>query len=76
MTPKQKAYELIRINSLIITAQVGNKLTINEVKELAEQFALMEVDEIIQLRKGYFDCTNPMQDESYWQEVKQEIEKL
>ena len=76
MTPKQKAYELIRINSLIITAQVGNKLTINEVKELAEQFALMEVDEIIQLRKGYFDCTNPMQDESYWQEVKREIEKL
>jgi len=42
----------------------------------AKQCALIAVDEIIQLRKGYFDCTNSIQDESYWQEVKQEINLL
>jgi hypothetical protein len=73
MTPKQKAYELIRINSLIIIAQVGNKLTINEVKELAEQFALMEVDEIIEEYQKIFPNVNRR---NYWEEVKQEIENI
>lgn len=44
--------------------------------EGAKECALIAVDEILKLRKGYFDCANPMQDEKYWQEVKQEIEKL
>lgn len=38
------------------------------------RYAKKAVDEIIELRNGYFDCTNPMQDESYWQEVKKEID--
>ena len=73
MTPKQKAYELIRINSLIIIAQVGNKLTINEVKELAEQFALMEVHEILSNDNQFMQTDLQY---NYWQEVKQEIKKL
>ena len=73
MTPKQKAYELIRINSLIIIAQVGNKLSMNEVKELAEQFALMEVDEILN-NDGFTKFDDYLTE--YWQEVKQEIENL
>jgi hypothetical protein len=43
-------------------------------QRFAKKCALVAVDEIIELRKGYFDCTNPMQDEKYWQEVKKEIE--
>jgi hypothetical protein len=67
MTPKEKAKELVdKMFSLSYHLHAFP----------AKQCALIAVDEIIQLRKGYFDCINPMQDEKYWQEVKQEIEKL
>lgn len=67
MTPKEKAKELFdeMKSSLFSDGEYD-----------AKQCALIGVNEIIKLRKGYFDCINPMQDESYWQEVKKEIEKL
>ena len=68
MTPKEKAQQLIYAYEAFTDRD-------NEF-EFAKQCALIAVDELIELRKGYFDCTNPMQDELYWQEVKQEIEKL
>jgi hypothetical protein len=64
MTSIQKAKELIDKFTLPFTPNI----------EEAKQCALIAVDEIIELRKGYFDCTNPMNDESYWQKVKKEIE--
>ena len=67
MTPKEKAKELVD--------EMKSNLFSDEEYD-AKQCALIGVNEILKLRKGYFDCTNPMQDESYWQEVKQEIEKL
>ena len=67
MTTKEKAKELVdKFN------YEGKHYLMLDTK----QCALIAVDELILLRKGYFDCTNPMQDESYWQEVKKEIEKL
>jgi hypothetical protein len=76
MTPKEKAEELV---SKYITNQNSWYLE-NLVDGLriahAKQCALIAVDEILQLRKGYFDCINPMQDENYWQEVKKEINLL
>jgi NTP pyrophosphatase (non-canonical NTP hydrolase) len=42
---KQKSNELIRLYSLIILSEVGNKLTMHEVKEIAEQCALITVDD-------------------------------
>jgi len=66
MTPKAKAFSLY---FKFIRDVIGDD-------KKAKECALIAVDEIIELRNGYFDCTNPMQDESYWQEVKQEIEKL
>ena len=42
----------------------------------AKQCALIAVDEIIELRKGYFDCSKEIQDEKYWQEVKEELLKI
>jgi hypothetical protein len=66
MTPKEKSIELVNKYLQIYDGRVIE----------AKKCALIAVDEIIQLRKGYFDCINPMQDEKYWQEVKKEIEKL
>lgn len=68
MTPKEKAKELVDKFYEILPYWVN--------EQDAKQCALIAVDEIIKLRKGYFYCTNPMQDESYWQEVKTEIELL
>jgi hypothetical protein len=38
--------------------------------------ALIAVEEIIELHKGMFMAERENQNESYWQEVKQEIENL
>lgn len=64
MIPKEKAKELVGKFDKAVNTYTNTPL---------KKCALVAIDEIIQLRKGYFDCTNPMQDESYWQEVKQEI---
>jgi hypothetical protein len=69
MTPKEKAYELV-LRYLRID---------NNTKEwfntyIAKQCALIAVDEILKAREvsiGGF-----ILDGDYWQEVKQEIEKL
>lgn len=65
MTPNEKAVQLYRYYIDYTQGHYNCK-----------QCCLIAVDEILKLRKGYFDCTNPMQDEKYWQEVKQEIQKL
>ena len=70
MTPKEKAQELVdKYVSLTDGWVYGIKNW-----EHKKKCALIAVNEIIELRKGYFDCTNPMNDESYWQKVKKEIE--
>jgi hypothetical protein len=68
MTHKEKAKELVD--------KFDNAMEFYTPARYAKQCALIAVDEILQLRKGYFYCINPMQDEKYWQEVKQEIENL
>ena len=66
MTAKEKAKQLVYMYWDVEDIDFSNSI----------KCALIAVDELLQLRKGYFDCINPMQDEKYWQEVKQEIEKL
>ena len=63
MTPKEKAKYLISINSLAILSEIGNKLTMVEVNDIAKQFTLLEIDEI--LDNTYLA--------DYWQEVRKEI---
>ena len=63
MTPKEKAKYLISINSLAILSEIGNKLTMVEVNDIAKQFTLLEIDEIL-------DNTYLI---DYWQEVRKEI---
>ena len=70
MTPKDKAEELV--------AKYDETLTYLESKSKAKQCALIAVEEILSIKpnnpfivNGYY-----IEPKKYWQEVKQEIEKL
>ena len=73
MTPKEKAKQLVSINSVTILSEVGSKITMYEVKEIAKQCALIAVDEILKVASFYNDSQAEV---IYWQEVKQEIGNL
>ena len=71
MTPKEKALDLIhKFEHAKKYSNVTNAMS----KELAKECALIAVDEIVQSRKD--DNIFRVQDLTYWQQVKQEIEKL
>ena len=73
MTPQEKTKQLVSINSVTILSEVGSKLTMYEVKEIAKQCALIAVDEIIDnYEEKYKYCNTKI----YWEEVKQEIGNL
>ncbi len=63
MTPKEKADQLIRRFTLDFTMDFA----------LTKQASLIAVDEIIEFMSPY---VNSKEAYDYWQEVKQEIEKL
>ena len=62
MTPKEKAKELM--------LKYYNAIPMNTVS-FAKQFALIAIDEILNVSISYAG-----KDYDYWQEVKQEVEKL
>jgi hypothetical protein len=64
MTPREKAIELY--NKFYDIAM--HALSIQVRKYITKECALIAVDEILK--------TNPYKARNYWQEVKQEIEKL
>ena len=66
MTPKEKAEQLFQLY-LPFVESLGN---IEEIKNRCKQCALIAVDEILSV-VWYVPV-----DVEYWQEVKQEIEKL
>ena len=65
MTPKEKAKELVDKYYHLFSVELENTIDYREAK----QCALIAVDEILD------NCENIFEAE-YWQEVKQEIEKL
>ena len=67
MIPKEKAIELVGKMCL-------NDCTDKNIK-LAKKYALVAVDEIMDIldKEGYYEDDNKMR---YWEEIKQEIEKL
>lgn len=67
ITPKEKAEQ-------IFISFLGADIFIDKIS--AKACALIAVNEIIELRKGYFDCSKEIQDEKYWQEVKEELLKM
>ena len=74
MTPKEKAEQLV-IKFLKLTSKHKGLETAGQgAIHLAKQCALIAVDEILKHEAG-FHCVLDGATE-YWQEVKQEIEKL
>jgi hypothetical protein len=77
MTPKEKAVELVT-NMSFSKSKVADYVT-GEMVDIpgniyAKQCALIAVDEILNVTAGLNGWINGFQ--SYWEEVKQEIEKL
>jgi len=68
MTPQEKAQELFGKYAMYLRA---NLMYDEEANEDAKQCALIAVDEIIKAGQDVDEFAD-----SYWQEVKQEIEKL
>jgi hypothetical protein len=76
MTPKEKAQELV--NKFDIDLAPFSEYGYWD-KNQAKECALIAVDEILDnmmLYQENFDAGRPIHHKSYWQEVKQEIEKL
>jgi hypothetical protein len=75
MTPKEKAKELISdmgfSTGVLMDAETGEFKPMYR-NQYAKECALIEVNNIIKVLSGF--CWSPTQD--YWEEVKQEIEKL
>ena len=70
MTPKEKARELVS-KYVHLTKQISGA---NGTIYNSKQCALIAVDEILNVKS--FLKSMPLQDVKYWQEVKEEIEKL
>ena len=69
MTPKEKAQELLSKYTSITLKEVVPGIFLAFDEELCKKFALIAVDEIL----GFLSYQSHIK---YWQEVKQEIEKL
>lgn len=79
MTAKEKAKELIEKYSPMMYCYMGSGMLSNDydekvVRENAIQCAKIAVDEIIANTDMYVGNLNPKW--SFWQEVKQELEKM
>jgi hypothetical protein len=74
MTPKNKAEELINSYRIILMnedTECGNEILCTSI---AKQSVLIAVDEILIIQEYWGGINNT--NYQYWQEVKQEIEKL
>jgi hypothetical protein len=69
MTAKEKAIKLISINELIVLAETGRKLTMDECIAIAKRQAINCCDEVL----GYMGADRGYE---WWMTVKLEIEKL
>ena len=69
MTAQEKAIKLISMNELIVLAETGRKLTMDERIAIAKRQAIETCNEVL----GYMDA-----DHGYvsWQEVKEQLEKI
>jgi hypothetical protein len=72
MTPKEKAEEICRK----MLFQIEWNAQPSVVKGAAKQCALIAVDEIIQSNPCKLDGFEYERNTKYWEDVKQEIEKL
>ena len=72
MTAEEKAFDLM--NKFIKFHRNGIYNVVHE--DIAKQYALIAVDEILNIESFHLLNSTLKNDIDYWQEVKQEIEKL
>ena len=75
MTPKEKALELMGIFGNIFLEDEEEHY-VGTVSRLSKQCALIAVDEILLETDDNYDSLHASDRRIYWQDVKQEIEKL
>ena len=68
MTPQEKATKLISMNEIIVLAETGYKLPVDERKGIAKRQAIETCNEVL----GYMGADRG---HLFWVEVKQELEK-
>jgi len=69
MTPQEKAIKLISMNELIVLAETGRKLTMDERVGIAKRQAIETCNEVL----GFMGADRGYE---WWMTVKLEIEKL
>jgi hypothetical protein len=69
MTAQEKALKLISMNELIVLAETGRKLTMDERVGIAKRQAIETCNEVL----GFMGADRGY---SFWVEVKQEIENI
>jgi hypothetical protein len=69
MTAQEKAIKLVSMNELILLAETGHKLTMDERVGIAKRQAIETCNEVL----GFMGADRGY---SFWVEVKQELEKL
>lgn len=69
MTAQEKALKLISMNELIVLAETGRKLTMDERVGIAKRLSIETCNEVL----GYMGADRGY---SFWVEVKQELEKI
>lgn len=76
MTPKEKAEELFNryLNSFVSTDKFGD-FTYSQIEQFIKRCALIAVDEILHTIE-FSSQADELSKTIYWQEVKQEVEKL
>jgi hypothetical protein len=75
MTPKEKAIELVDKYYHLFSVKLENTICVYEAKHCA-LIAVDEIDLLIQKSTLKDDIYANLSSLEYWQEVKQEIEKL
>lgn len=75
MTPKQQSNDLIGKFSMNILAELGHKISLDEVAALAKSSSIILLDEILAI---YYDDSenHRMEEIGFWHDVRNEIKKL
>jgi hypothetical protein len=69
MTAQEKAIKLLAMNEIIVLAETGYKLTMDERIAIAKRQAINCCDEVL----GYMGADRGY---AFWVEVKEELQKL
>jgi hypothetical protein len=76
MTAQEKANKLISMNEIMVLAEIGYKLTGAERKGIAKRQAIETCNEVISNIEPSVSMDVISARIKYWEQVKEEIEKL